>query len=629
MRRAILIAASLMVFPAVASAAVPADVAGAPGAEAWPGDDGLWVRRHLTVSLDAAGKITTDVEQALKPFTDHPMREDQLDPRIDWNDARTTMEVLDAVTWMVDGTEVRALDNSFVPNTAGALEWAVPYARMRQLTVAHVGVEHGSTSLLHYRIADRGALGMPMWGRQALADYLPIGSQRVILEVPEGTPLHWGVLYGAAQPEASTQGGLTRLVFQDLAVPGLNLRENHGAIGVPTLIWSTSPSWKHTRGYLEAQVEPSCLADGYVLAKVEEVLDGSLTKAERIARIHSFVVEGVRSIDWPALDFGYATRSAPEVLASSVGHPLDKAVLLVAMLRAAGLEAHVAFAAPQRAWLPEVPSPVPFEQVWVRVDAGHHAMWLDPTAPQSAHSGVHLAGKPVLVLDGASDAPVVVRELDADHNHALLRARLELGAGDDGLVASGHADLDLAGLYCPVAGFDRSVDRSSGVAGGVAGLFGGGTHSAVVAQQSPGFLALGADYQDGSFATPASGLVSLELPRVPGAVSGASLEAFRQARSLPLELAGPAREVVVLELALPSGWEPAYLPAAASIDNAVGRFVRSVEDDGEGVLTLRTELELRQAVVAPQDWPALRALLLEAELATGRTVLLRESEGGE
>jgi len=626
----ILIAASLFAFSAPAIAEVPPDVARAPGTETWPDDDGLWVRRHLTVTLGADGRITTEVEEALKPFTGNPMREDMLDPRIDWNDVRSTLEVVDAVTWMVDGTEVRAQANSFVPNTAGALQWAVPYAKMRQLTVAHVGVEHGSTSLLHYRIADRGALGMPMWGQQTLADYIPVLSQRVIIESPTSSPVSWGVLHGAAQPEKTVQGDTARLVFQDLAVPGLVLRENHGDVGVPTLVWSSSPSWSHTRSYLEAQVEPSAIADGYVLGKLEVVLDGSITPEERIARIHGFVVDGVRTIDWPALDFGYATRSAPEVLSSSIGHPLDKAVLLVAMLRAAGFEAHVALASPHRAWLPDVPSPVPFEQVWVRVDAGHTPIWLDPTAPQSAHNGYHLAGKPVLVLDGESDAPSVVRELDADHNHGQLRVQLDLTAADGGLQASGRADLDLAGLYCPVLGFDRSADRASGVAGHVTGLFGGVEHSTVVARQSKGYLSLGAAFEGGEITVPATGLVRIELPRVPGAVSGAALESYRAARTLPIELDGPARELVVVELAVPEGWEPTHLPDAVKIENNAGRVERRVVyDQADGSVVIRTELELVQPVVAAADWPDLRALLLEIESNTGGTVLLRATEQGE
>jgi len=636
MRSFILIAASLFALSAPAIAEVPPDVAGAPGTETWPDDDGLWVRRHLTVTLGADGRITTEVEEALKPFTGNPMREDMLDPRIDWNDLRSTLEVVEAVTWMVDGTEVRAQANSFVPNTAGELQWAVPYAKMRQLTVAHVGVEHGSTSLLHYRIADRGALGMPMWGQQTLADYIPIQDLLVRLEVPGSSELKVGMvdLAGMQAPglqiyEEGTDEGRVYQVH-GAGIAGLILNENHGDVGVPTLVWSTSPSWSHTRSYLEAQVEPSAMADGYVLAKLDGVLDGSVTKEERIARIHTFVVDGVRTIDWPALDFGYTTRSAPEVLSSSIGHPLDKAVLLVAMLRGAGFEAHVALASSHRAWLPDVPSPVPFEQVWVRVDAGHKPIWLDPTASQADHNGYHLAGKPVLVLDGEADAPTVVRELDPHHNHGQLRVQLDLTATDGALEASGRADLDLAGLYCPALGFDRSADHTDGVAGHVSGLFGGGEHSTVVARQTKGYLALGADFEGGSIAVPASGLVRIDLPRVPGAVNGAALESFRAARSLPIELDGRARELVVVELALPDGWEPTHLPDAVKIENNAGRVERSVVyDQDDGSVVIRTELEIAQPVVAAADWPDLRALLLEIESNTGGTVLLRATEQGE
>jgi hypothetical protein len=163
----------------------------------------------------------------------------------------------------------------------------------------------------------------------------------------------------------------------------------------------------------------------------------------------------------------------------------------------------------------------------------------------------------------------------------------------------------------------------------VAGLFGGGEHSTVVGQQSAGYLALGADFEGGLVELPASGLLPILLPRVPGAINAQGLQAWREQRTLPLELDGRARELVVVELGVPDGWELVHLPAAAVIDNAVGRFVRTIEDDGDGGLTLRSELELKQAVVAADAWPDLRALLLEADAVAGRTLLLRQAEEAE
>ncbi len=627
MRRSIVLSCALLTLTSLpALAEQPADVAAAPGAETFADDDGLWVRRHLKLSLDAQGRVTREVEQALKPLTDYPMREDMLDPFIDWDDARTELEVERVVTWMADGTEVEALDNSMVPNTDGELQWAVPYAHMRRLTVAHVGVEHGSTSLLRYRITDRGPTGAPMWGVQPLADFMPILSQRVVLEVPEGTPLHWGVLDGDANPLVDTSEGVLRLAFQEVVVDGLVLAENHGQFGVPRLVWSTARDWKHTRSFLEAQVVPSIVADSYVQAKVRELLDGSLDRPEQLARLHDFVVDGLRSIHRPAVDFSYSTRSAPEVLNSSVGHALDKAVLLVAMLRSAGFTAQVALASPQRGYLPDVPSPVPFSQVWVRVQGPGHAIWLDPTTAVDQHNGYHLAGHPVLVLDGEAEAPELLPELSPQQNQANLWLRVELGDGEDVLAASGHGDLGLYGTYNPVLGFDRGEDRLSGLADGLAAHFGGAEHQSCVGQHSTGVVALGAEFSDGSIEIPASGLVRLVLPRVPGALSAQQLEAWRPERSLPLELTAAAQEQVTVTWVLPEGWQAVALPAAVNVDNPLGSYQRQVRvEDGE--ISVHSRLLLRTARVGAADWPQLRALLLAAEPSGG--VLLQQRAGGD
>ena len=124
---------------------------------------------------------------------------------------------------------------------------------------------------------------------------------------------------------------------------------------------------------------------------------------------------------------------------------------------------------------------------------------------------------------------------------------------------------------------------------------------------------------------PASGLVPYELPRVPGAVSGAAFDTWRPQRTLPVQLAAPAREQVELELVLPEGWELAYLPPPVQVENGIGSFHRNVHDDGEGTVTIGTVLELRQVQVPAESWPELRRLLIEADAPAGRSLLLRRA----
>ncbi len=614
-----------------ALAAPPPDILMAPGADTYPDDDGIWVRKHLRFVLDPQGRVARDEEQALKMLTGHVTRQDMLDPRISWNDTRAELFVDEVVTWMVDGTEVRAQPNSMVPNTPGVMQWAVPYANIRELVVAHVGVEHGSTSLLRYRVVDRVATGLPFWGDVALRDFLPALSQQVVFEVPEGTELHYGVLGGELEPTVSNEGGLVSYVFKELGVPGVNLSESHE--GIPRLVWSAAADWGQVRSFLEGRVEPA-MAPGEKgglgeagAAKVEEILDGSLSSAERLARLHHFVADAVRTVDWPIRDFDYAVRPASQVLDSSIGHPLDKAVLLCAMLRQAGFESVVALASSQRSFLPLVPSPTPFDQVWVRVGQGPHFTWLDPVAHRDARNAYHLAGHPVLLLDGQASAPVLLPELSVDGNRASLLASLELAVDGDQLLASGYADLDLSGRYNPLTDFDRGSDRLSGVAGGLGGFFGGGQSEVFVGTRSCKTTALRAQYADGQLQVPDSGLVRLDLPRPPGAISAEGLEMFRVARSLPISLPAPASEVAEIRILLPEGFEPVWTPADVELSNGLGSYVRTVQwEEEEARLLVRSELTLLQPQVLPGAWPDLRALFSAMEGAHGDQVLLRRQE---
>ncbi|MFH1465804.1 MAG: DUF3857 domain-containing protein [Pseudomonadota bacterium] len=607
-----------------ALAAVPPDVASAPGAATLPTADGVWVRRHLSVVLDAQGRVAREVEQAIKPFTDNPMRNGLLDPHITWDDGRASLEVLQAVTWMADGTEVPALANSLVPNTQPALEWAVPYAHMRDLVVSHVGVEHGSTSLLHYRVADRGATGAPLWGVEPLADGLPIQDLLVRIEVPAGTALQVGLVGGAAvQPQVSDDGVRHLVQVHATGIYGLNTRENDGALGVPKLAWSTARDWKHLRSYLEAQVAPSIVADSYVQAKLQQVLDGSLEPEERLARIHDFIVKGVRSIDWPAAEFGYATRAAPQVLDSSVGHALDKAVLEAAMLRAAGFTAHVALVRASPEALPDVPAPVLFDQIWVRVARPGGDVWLEPTAGLDGANRCTIDGRPALVLDGKAEAPAAVT--GCGEQRAAVRLHLELAPEGEKIAASGYADLDLHGRYNPVVAYDRAKDRMKGLGGGYAGLFGDGERAVVPALHSLDGTSARASFTGGHLEIPASGLVRIDLPRVPGAVTAGDSQAWRGERTLPVAVPAPGREEVALEITLPKGWEPAHLPEAVELKNDVGAFTRVVTRDGDKLTVLGT-LVLAREVVAAADWPQLRALLLAADAPSAGALLLKKME---
>jgi len=119
--------------------------------------------------------------------------------------------------------------------------------------------------------------------------------------------------------------------------------------------------------------------------------------------------------------------------------------------------------------------------------------------------------------------------------------------------------------------------------------------------------------------------VRVDVPRVPGAVTAGGVQAWRLKRTLPVAVPAPGQERVVLEVTLPKGWEPAHLPEVVELKNDLGTFTRSVIRDGDS-LTVQSALLLAREVVAPSDWPQLRALLLAADAPAAGALLLKKAK---
>jgi hypothetical protein len=610
---------------------VPRAVAEAPGREAYPDDDGLVVRQITTLALDAAGMVTRAEESWIRNFTPWVNAHGAYDPDINWNDARSTLRVDFARTVTPDGRELDARAESLVPNTAPELEPAPAFAHLRQMTISQVGIEDGSTTGLGYTVADRRPSGLPLWGVADFGGALPIAERTVSIRVPAGVGLKWAAVGCTIPHEVENDAGAARHFFQRMKIPAVNTAELAGGhAGLCRLVYSTAGDWGRVRALLEAGVVPAIEAGARagsgrsVADKARQIAGEDGLDAERIAKLHAFVVDGIQTVHWPLDAFDYAVRPAPEVLATSYGHPLEKAALLAALLGALGYDARVALAAAERGAALDVPAPVLLDQAWVRVTLGPQVLWLDPTAPLDRHGAFSLAGRAVLVLDGKAAAPDVQPELDAIANRAAARYEAKLDDTGDSLKLTGREELDLGGLYNPLPAFDRTKDRLAGVASSAASaLFAkASAQEIVVGQKSAQLTALAAGLS-GSIAIPRDGRpVRIVLPRVPGAVSSDSLQLYRNRRTLQLRVPAPAEERVELVLTLPEGSEPLALPADVTIEEPAASFARTVTRDGAKV-TIRTLLRLKQPLVAPADYPGLRRAFAAMETESGRTLLVQ------
>ncbi len=212
---------------------------------------------------------------------------------------------------------------------------------------------------------------------------LPVLSSRLILEIPRGLPLVHEIRGIDIEPVVTVAEGITTLTFDAGTVPG-RLRTAsllpRDTPRRPYVAFSTVPDWRRVAGPYHQLVRRQL--QGFDARSIVKGIDRRSPRRVRIAAVVARLHELVR---YTGVEFG--ERSVvpwtPAVtLSRRFGDCKDKALLLIAMLRAVGFEADLALVRSgfDEDIRPALPGLEPFNHAIVRV-AGGPEVWVDVTAP--------------------------------------------------------------------------------------------------------------------------------------------------------------------------------------------------------------------------------------------------------
>lgn len=244
-------------------------------------------------------------------------------------------------------------------------------------------------------------------GGVGLSQPFPVHRTRVELTAPASASLRWKV-YG--QPAVSvakdTEGAKVRISL-DLGPqppykqPEKNLPGFDGA--TPTFSYVTTPSWQAAAAEY-AQIIENQLKGADLAGWVAEATRGAATRDEKIARILARLHKGVR---YTGIEFGnraIVPASPAETLRRGFGDCKDKATLLVAALRAAGIPANVAllYAGTGVDTDPELPGLEGFNHAIAHVP-GASPLWIDATADSAPFGSTYLGVEGRMALIASQD----------------------------------------------------------------------------------------------------------------------------------------------------------------------------------------------------------------------------------
>ena len=553
------------------------------------------------------------------------------------------------ITWSPDRQEVRVLkaritkpDGSIIDSVSEQDRninepWTGMYYDARAKVLTFPALAPGDALEVQWRIDDTAIdnLLSDYWGDVDLLQGLTRKTHyRYVVDMPTARTLYWNVKSLPAYVTQTTSAAQGRTVYRFEAhdIPKVVPEpQMPGWSEVASILHlSTYRSWEEVGHYYQGLVRDQLVPNDALRRTVEATLKGvdKNDPSKVVAAIYDFVVTNTRYV---ALEFGihgYKPYRVDQILARRFGDCKDKASLIVAMLKVAGVDARLVLLRMRHlgAIPEEVASLAPFNHAIAYVPKLD--LFLDGTAEFHGSRELPSADRVANVLVVESDAPshfFTTPEAKPEDNLTTLTMDVTLktdgsASGKGSLQATGQAAPELRRTYETVA------TRAS-------------TFEQQWAQSFPGVKVDEVSFSDPRALEQSATLrYAMSMPRFAEAGVGllrffpfGASRAFTQAlaplaeRRYDAQFSGVWVNKLRFTYTLPAGWSPVALPPDVNDESPFGSLRLSAHKEG-GKLVVEGTLVMARARVSPKEYPAFRGWLMQVDQSFSRKLLVQRAE---
>ena len=346
-----------------------------------PGEKGVvTLLDEETFEFDAEGHTTTTTRFVFRVLEESAVDENA-DVSASWSPWYSERPVIAARVVTKNGT-VHMLDAAAIAEAAGEDDPDI-FSDRRLLHAPLPAVEVGA--VVEYTITIKGRSPIPGAGASSIfffGAWVPTHSSRLIIAGPAGVEPRI-VNKTDVKPVIEEKDGIRRMVFEKGRLEPHDDR-NESYVPFDDSAWSyvayaTGASWQHIATQY-AEIVDRQIAGSELQKIVRGAIGNATDRREIVTRLLAAVQKDVRYAGVEVAEGSIIPRKPSTVLKNKYGDCKDKATLLVAMLRAAGLPAHVVLlrSGSDLDVTEALPGLGRFNHAIVRV-GGDDPIWIDPT----------------------------------------------------------------------------------------------------------------------------------------------------------------------------------------------------------------------------------------------------------
>lgn len=340
------------------------------------------------------------------------------------------LQVLHARVFKADGRIVNA---ETAADSGPSDATAAMYYDTRTRTLRYPSLEKGDVVELDYRLmpdATTNPYGDYFGELVTFGSSLPRKLQRYVLITPAAHPMHIAAERLAKANETQVNGDTVYAwEMRDLAPQPNEPKEPATTEFAPYVHVSTFASWEQVGRWYAQLIAPQFKLDAALREELTKLTAGKNTDEERITAIHHFVL---RNTHYVALEFGvfsYKPYPVAQVYARRFGDCKDKASLMIALLRAAGIDADLALVRTRR--LGDVSGAATSISIFNHavVYIPKYDLWLDGTAEYAGSHELPIDDQGAQALTVAMDGSAQLRRIPVtlpmeNYTHRQVRAEV-------------------------------------------------------------------------------------------------------------------------------------------------------------------------------------------------------------
>ena len=523
---------------------------------------------------------------------------------VTYNPTFQKLKINEVSTLMADGKKIVAPQNSFNEVLPGFAANAPAYNALREMVITHTGLERNATIRLDYQVHTDKGIFPAMMGNELLAETEPVKSLEIRVRVPAEQNLYFHLFNGDKLPEKSSDGSfqIYSWKYSDVAAISAEDAQQGTNERYPRLIFSTSDQREEVFSFLTKQPAFRFSVSDEMKKETDRILADKKDPFEIALKLQELVVGDLRLYPTPLKTALYQCRTPEQTWNSNGGTAVEKAVLLVSLLKSAGIDAQVAGIV-RTAFVDEkIATLADLEDFAVKTETRETGTWyFSVTGLNAINLKLALPGRSFVSLSPEGKSSLAKSESPKYKVKVLGNF---IVSSDPKIT--GEISINYEGSIYPYAGLLRDKKRMKNSLSG--GLIGNDTNILKISTLNTenGFQTYIAQ-SDKPFRKDTS-YFYFNLPVSTAGIESWGIRTLSTRRETPYEIPAVADESYSYTFALPSGLNLFSPAKKLTISNKAGTFLWEIIVD-KGKVTVRRELKFNDRVFPVSNYEDFKILV--------------------